>query len=330
MKSKIRRLLTVLLTLSLVVSSCGFVYATATEFTGPTVTYDKGANTFTFSNFPNQAEDIVVSGGQTQEKYPNLFTGMENMMPGDSVSENIRFVVKNAGKDTVNLILRVEDPEGQPYVDSSSAYRSYYSTSVRGTDAADPRNEDYEKLTGGQNPAVLTVTFPDGQTYNDTLTATAEGALVETKGVYVGKFTGSDKAMDVTVDFELPIEAGNEYQGLTAKLGWVIVAEVIPYVEPHRPPKDDPDEPPVEEPDEPDEPEEPLEDLGDEDVPLDAPDIPDEPEEPLEDLGDEDVPLADVPATGDSSAAWLIAALISAAGLCAVWVTGKKRSETAE
>lgn len=324
MKSKIRRLLTVLLTLSLVVSSCGFVYATATEFTGPTVTYDKGANTFTFSNFPNQAEDIVVSGGQTQEKYPNLFTGMENMMPGDSVSENIRFVVKNAGKDTVNLILRAEDPEGQPYVDSSSAYRSYYSTSARGTDAAAPRNGDYEKLTGGQNPAVLTVTFPDGQTYNDTLTATAEGALVETKGVYVGKFTGSDKAMDVTVDFELPIEAGNEYQGLTAKLGWVIVAEVIDYVEPYNPPEKPPVNPPAEDPDEP---EEPLEDLDDGDVPLSGAD---EPEEPFEDIDDGDVPLADVPATGDSSTAWLIAALLSAAGLCAVWVTGKKRSETAE
>ena len=322
MKFKFRRMITVLLTLTLVVSSCGFVYATATEYDGPTITYDRKDNSFTFSGFPGGAEDLVIAGGEAQEKYPNLFVGMQNIMAGDSVSENIRFVVRNAGSDTVNLILRAEDPDGQPYVDSADAYHTYYSTSTLGTDAANPKDEGYEKLTGGEHPAVVTVTFPDGQQYNDTLSASSDGTLVETKGVYVGKFTGSDKSMDVRVDFELPIEAGNEYSGLTAKLGWVIVAEVIPYT---------PDKPPVHPTDKPETPEEPEtppeapvedpEDIDDEDVPLG--DV-EEPEDPTEDIGEEDVPLAVVPATGDSSVIWLIAALISAAGLCAVWASEKK------
>lgn len=43
------------------------------------------------------------------------------------------------------------------------------------------------------------------------------------------------------------------------------------------------------------------------------------------DIGDENVPL--VPATGDNLALWVLAAVVSAAGLVYLTVTGKKREQ---
>ena len=78
----------------------------------------------------------------------------------------------------------------------------------------------------------------------------------------------------------------------------------------------------------PTEPEEP-EDLGDEEVPLsELPDVSDN-EEELEDLVEEDVPLAELPATGETLLYHIMAA-ISAMGLAALAITGRKRKEEEE
>ena len=64
--------------------------------------------------------------------------------------------------------------------------------------------------------------------------------------------------------------------------------------------------------------------VNDEEIPLSA-----MPEENLVDLADGEVPLADVPKTGDASAHWLLAALLSGAMLIGIF-NSKKRKTDAE
>lgn len=98
---------------------------------------------------------------------------------------------------------------------------------------------------------------------------------------------------------------------------WTVI-EQPPVEPPYIPPYIPPVEPPVI--DIPDE-EPPLVELPEEEPPL--VELPEE-EPPLAELPDEDVPLADVPKTGDSIAAYVILALLSAFGLAALSFSGKK------
>ena len=65
----------------------------------PTVTYDHKEKGFIFDNVTQ------VEGNE----YPNLFTELAELMPGDSRDQDIRVQVKNLSGGTVYMYLRTED-----------------------------------------------------------------------------------------------------------------------------------------------------------------------------------------------------------------------------
>ena len=206
MKKLSKRLMAVVLCVA-VLASCGLLFVAA-QGNEPTIIFDAATKTFSFQNAP-----------LTDGRYPDLFSNMKNLMPGDRVSQEIKVKVKNAGADTVKLMLKAENASAE--------------------DDRDPTNNDYDKLmsyrTESGKGVQLSVNF-EGKSYSDKLVYTGEltnlpeDALERTSdGVYLGAYTGDDSEKTMTVNLALPIEMGNEYQGLAANLGWVITAEIIPY-----------------------------------------------------------------------------------------------------
>lgn len=74
-------------------------------------------------------------------------------------------------------------------------------------------NEDYQEI---MEYVDFTVTY-EGEIIS-------EGNLAD--GIMLGTFT-SDETMDITVEFSIPIEVGNEVSKLYGTIDWVFVAELI-------------------------------------------------------------------------------------------------------
>lgn len=207
MKKMSKRLLAVVLCVVMLLGVA--VYTVAAQGREATIVFDAATGTFTINNVAiTYGED-----GKQQGTYPDLFPEMKGLMPGDSVQQTIKVKVKNAGADTVKLMLKAEDVTAEP--------------------DRNPTNDDYDKLvsykTESGEGVTLSVKF-DGQSYSGELTKlVADAAADQTQGVYLGAYTGKDSEKELTVDLSIPLTAGNELQGLTAQLGWVITAEVIPY-----------------------------------------------------------------------------------------------------
>jgi hypothetical protein len=234
---------------------------------------------------------------------------MKDLMPGDQLTQEIRVRVANAGSGTVALYLRAEDNGAT--------------------------NEDYDTLMNYQTEdgegIQLSVQF-DGEplaAYTGEITNLAGESG---QGVSLGTYTGADSEKTMTVTLTIPIEAGNEIRGLIANLGWVLTAEITPYMsssdssyDPTPGTELPDDETPLSElPDD----ETPLSELPDDEVPLSE--LPDD-EVPLSELPDEEVPLAKLPQTG--MLLWPIP-LMAAGGLLLILVgwrsERRKEQETRE
>ena len=199
---KLEGVLAIVLAATLV---CGIgVFAAETLDRSPTVTFDASTQKFEFANCDKYVDDI----------YPDLFSDMKNVMPGDTVSQTIKIKVNNAGSNTVKLYLKPVDASQQE----------------DGLDAA-PISDDYKKLCGGSHPATLSVRLNNNlnEVYDGVLIAiTQNGSTTPVSdGVYLGAYNSQSNTGKITANLSLPIEAGNEYQGLTAKVGWAFLAEVI-------------------------------------------------------------------------------------------------------
>jgi hypothetical protein len=292
----LKKLLAVLLGAMLTVGVAASASADTVGGTA-TVVYDAAANSFTVNG-----EQITYdsNGKQLQtDPYPNLFTGVDKMMPGDTMDQTITIEVTNAGRRTVYLYLRAEDETAEDY--------------------RNPTNEDYDKLDGRlaeleellQEDFRLTAEW-DGKVYSDRLVAADGTTTTNNYGVLLGTFNSANTTKDVKVTLSIPVEAGNELHELTANLGWVITADVIspssgggdPYVPPTPGTTEeipDDDTPLGEQPGD----EEPGTEIPDDDTPLaeqpgdeePGTDIPDE-DTPLAELPDDEVPLAKLPQTG--------------------------------
>lgn len=208
MKKLSKRLLAVVLCVAVLAGIA--VFAATALGQEATIVFDAATKTFTINNIPI----TVNENGEQNEKYPDLFPEMKNIMPGDRVSQTIKIIVKNAGSDTVKLMLKAEDASAE--------------------EDRNPTNDAYDKLVD-EGGLQLSVQF-DGKSYSDRLVYTGEinGAPADATtpsndGVYLGAYTGKESEKEMTVNLYFPLEAGDEFQGLTAHLGWVITAEIIPH-----------------------------------------------------------------------------------------------------
>ena len=150
----------------------------------PTVTYDHKEKGFIFDNVTK------VEGNE----YPNLFTELAELMPGDSRDQDIRVQVKNLTSGTAYMYLRTEDM----WVDKPQE--------ITQTEA-----DAYAALM-----EQITLTVKQGDK------VLAEGDL--SKGVLLGKLRSNDK-VDLNVMVEVPLEMGNEFQNFHGEIGWVFTAE---------------------------------------------------------------------------------------------------------
>lgn len=183
MKRNIKRTLCVILAATLLGGVLGM---TALADDTADVIYDASANQFVIKGETIRKD---ANGAQTAP-YPDLFHNLKNMMPGDSVTQEIKVKVTNASGKTVKLYLKAEST-----------------------------NEAYTKLFA-EGKATLTVQDPAGTDVSDKLTSVTENNTVE-----LGTFA-SNETKKLTVQFTLPKEAGNDIAALTAELGWVFTAEV--------------------------------------------------------------------------------------------------------
>ena len=150
----------------------------------PTVTYDHKEKGFIFDNVTK------VEGNE----YPNLFTELAELMPGDSRDQDIRVQVKNLTSGTAYMYLRTEDMWADKPQEITQTEADAYAAL-----------KEQITLTVKQGDKVL-----------------AEGDL--SKGVLLGKLRSTDK-VDLNVMVEVPLEMGNEFQNFHGEIGWVFTAE---------------------------------------------------------------------------------------------------------
>ncbi|MDO4516189.1 MAG: S-layer homology domain-containing protein [Bacillota bacterium] len=229
MKKNTKRLLGILLAAALLGGVLGFTALAGND--DPAVIFNASTKQFTIKGMA-----ITKGENGVQNYYPDLFPNMKGMMPGDTVTQTINVKVTNAAGKTVKLYLRADNftvGEGQEAVtyqqpDVENELPVSENGSLTYKDPADPTNNHYDKLfTKSEevpHPATLTVQYSGKDTAGKDVTKSTDGTLADGV-VELGTFS-SDGNKEITVTFALPIEAGNEVADLTAKLGWVFVAEV--------------------------------------------------------------------------------------------------------
>ena len=197
----------------------------------PTVVFDASKNEFIIKGIEiTKNEETGV-----QNAYPDLFPNLKDMMPGDSVKQEIKVQVINANGMNVKVYLRPDNfvmDEGketektydQPDVEKETIKNGQ----VTYINPANPTDSGYEYLFTKSDkvpyPATLTVSYPakdeEGKDTTKTTDGTLSGGVVD-----LGTFA-NDEEKTITAEFSLPIEAGNEVANLTAKVGWVFTAQV--------------------------------------------------------------------------------------------------------
>ncbi len=211
-KRTVRAALSLVLTAVLI---AGLAAVAANANVDASVTFDASARNFIFKNV-NPEQDALPYTDADGHQYPDLFPDLKGLMPGDTVTENITVKAANMSGGSAVIRLRVQDDH----------------TDINVDDVTESEEAAYQKLL-----ETATLTVKDGDTVlgNDSLAA----------GVSLGIFRDGD-SKDLTVTLELPMEAGNELQGLTAGVAWIFTAT---YIEPTPDPTPDPDPDPTPDPD---------------------------------------------------------------------------------
>lgn len=204
----------VLLVAAVCLLALGTVAVTWAANTEPTIVFDVATKEFHFLNCEEYSYGDE-NGDGVFEMYPDLFPSIRNAMPGDSFSQAIRVKVINIGADVVKMSLLAENPN------DDYAKLLYH--------AADDAENNY--------PATLRVSFPALNTGNRVFQTIKERVVggrrlsyTEPLGtpVYLGAFSNLSREREINVNFDIPIQAGNELQGLCATIDWVFVAEIMP------------------------------------------------------------------------------------------------------
>ena len=257
---KIKKVLSILLVMALATSLMTFS-ASAAE---PAVVFDAAKGEFNFKD----GEGILGIFKHTEEnahehpQNPDLFPDMKNAFPGDEFTQEIKLKVENVSGKKVKLFLRAELPNDD--------YLKLFDVVLpeEGTNEEEPSNPEVALLQE-ELKKVPTLTVKYGEEEY------GAGYLGQT--IELGTFNSSKKDAQIDVVLSIPLEAGNELQGLIAEVDWVFTAEVT---NTGGGGGKDPEPPIV---------------IPDPEVPLGPGETP---EEPPIDIPDEEPPLAELPQTG--------------------------------
>ncbi len=185
-----KRSLAILLSFVLMaaVASVGFAASTTA-----TLDFDASSNTFTYggglSTATNEGGDNVA--------YPDLFTGLKDIVPGDTLSQTIEVSASNVGSKTVKIYLQ-----------------------------SDNENDDYDTLLYGEDGNLADITFTvksDDDDLLDNDRTTGFDNLPD--GILLATFT-ADGTQTITVDMAVPLTVGNEVAALEGMVDWTFTVEV--------------------------------------------------------------------------------------------------------
>jgi len=203
-----KKTFTKLLSVALVVLLAGAGITAGAAPSKPQVVFDVSSKEFTM-NMPAYGD----------EKYPDLFPSMKDMMPGDEASEKINIRVDNAGDKTVKMYLTAENQNAD--YDALLDEGAKITTTIKGKDGAlndlsGLLTKLHNVLKGSRNAKEKTYTNATGM-------------------VYLGAYTASDNQDTIDVKLTIPKEAGNALNGAEAMIDWVFIAEVIEPTTPNPP-----------------------------------------------------------------------------------------------
>ena len=196
-KSKLTKLLALVLVLAVAV---GVVAVTAMADEPATVTYDHAQKQFIFN------PDLAYTDADGH-KYPDLFTAMKELMPGDTVTQTITVKATGlSGKSYVEICLRTE-----PMHETDLSETAGSGDGITAQEA-----ENYRLLAEKLN---LTVTRGSGADAEE-----LDAATLADGGVTLAKLT-NNKTVELNVTLTVPAEVGNELAGMRGVIGWVFTAE---------------------------------------------------------------------------------------------------------
>ena len=178
MKSNKFKILTALVLAAAIIAGIFAVNAFADDGV-PTVTFDYGQKQFIFKN-------VSPYDGSS---YPDLFTDLKGLMPGDTKTQKIKVTANGLGNGTANMYLKVDkESENRDYLELLANEGVYLTVS-----------------SGGKEIAT-------GDLYN---------------GVNLGKLSGNE-TLELEVSFNIPLTAGNALQSKVGTVDWIFTAEYIP------------------------------------------------------------------------------------------------------
>ena len=246
----------------------------------------------------------------------DLFQNFKGVMPGDTLSQTITVAADRGNDHSFYIYLYAR--ECTTVGDAEHPAASGASSVVSAADFLDYLN--------------ITVDAA-GKDLGD---GTHLGAGTGKSGVLQGTFDAGE-SLALTVDLEVDLQMGNDFQKAAAYIDWVFYAEQVP--DPTPPPYDDDDDdddprptpaptptptPPVTIPDE------PVPEGPGEEVEIDDPNVPQGDQPPTEEeIVDDGVPMGDMPQTGDETGLylWIALAAVSGCGLVFLLVTGRRKEK---
>lgn len=248
----------------------------------------------------------------------DLFQNFKGVMPGDTLSQTITVAADRGNDHSFYIYLYAR--ECTTVGDAEHPAASGASSVVSAADFLDYLN--------------ITVDAAGRDLGDGTHLGTGTGK----SGVLLGTFDAGE-SLALTVDLEVDLQMGNDFQKAAAYIDWVFYAEQVP--DPTPPPYDDDDDddddeprptptptptPTVTIPDGP----VPQGPGDDGDVDIGDSNVPQGDQPPTEqEIVEEGVPMGDMPQTGDDSGLylWMALAAVSGCGLVYLLVTGRRKEE---
>ena len=199
-----KKALSILLALMLVLGMSAVAFADGTS----AVTYEGGAEKYVF----------IYNDDFTDT---DLFNNFKNVLPGDSIDQNITVGNIRAGNYYVNIYMKAK-----PHSDSADTYDDGkihdtvvdYDENLQNSDPKVPTMEDF------LHQLSMTIKIDDkviSQAPADELGGLSDWVLL-------GRFYKGDKKT-ITVTLEVPKDLGNEYAFRAGEVDWIFRAEEVPF-----------------------------------------------------------------------------------------------------